>query len=82
VTTLILGTLLAIADTATHWPAFRWAGLALGLCAQVLVFKTWLRARRAPVAVMYACPFRCGFLGDQLACDAHAARCGVQRWAA
>lgn len=69
----ILGVLLEVAEMATHWPVFRWAGWALGLVAQVLALYYWSRARTAPPAVLYACP-RCGFLGDREAVEAHRCR--------
>ena len=78
----LLGALLAVADVTTHWPPLRWTGYALSIVGQLLAALVWWKARRAPVAVMYGCPNRCGFLGDQVACDAHSERCQVQRWAA
>jgi len=83
VTTLpIIGLLLAVADSTTHWPGFRWAGVALTIGGQCLVSWAWWKARHQPVAVTFGCPYRCGFLGDQLACETHAQRCQAPRWAA
>ena len=78
----IVGLLLAVADAATHWPPFRWAGYTLSVVGQALAAAAWWKARHAPPAVMYACPNRCGFLGDAAAVDAHAEHCRVQRRAA
>ncbi len=78
----LLGMLLAVVDMATHWPPLRWLGYTLSIAGQLLAALVWWKARHAPVAVMYACPNRCGFMGDQLACDAHFHRCQAQRWAA
>ncbi len=78
----LLGLLLAVADTATHWTLLRWLGYLLSIVGQVMAAAAWWKSKHAPFAVMYACPQRCGFLGDVTAVDAHAERCRVQRWAA
>jgi len=78
----ILGLLLALAEAATCWPGFRWASLTLSIAGQCLAAWAWWKARHQPVAVTYACPYRCGFIGDRLACHIHAERCEVARWAA
>jgi hypothetical protein len=77
-----VGVALELGDYLTHWPIFRWLGYGFSITGLVLTLHFQRQARRAPVAVMYACPHRCGFLGDQAACDAHSERCQVQRWAA
>ena len=78
----LLGLLIAMADVGTHWPLWRWLGYLLSILGQCFAAWAWWKARHAPLAVTYACPYRCGFLGDQVACDAHAERCQTGRWAA
>jgi hypothetical protein len=78
----LLGLLLAIADAVTHWEFLRWLGYLFSIVGQFLAVTAWLKSRRSPQAVTYACPNRCGFLGDQAGCDAHAECCRVQWWAA
>ena len=77
-----VGVLLELAEFATHWPVFRWLGYAFSFAGLLLTLRWQWQAKRAPVAVTYACPYYCGFLGDLAACEIHAVRCQTQRWAA
>jgi hypothetical protein len=77
-----VGVLLELADYLTHWPIFRWLGYGFSFAGLLLTLRWQWQAKRAPVAVTYACPYYCGFLGDLAACEVHAVRCQTQRWAA
>ena len=41
----VFGLLLAVADAATHWPPFRWAGYALSVVVQALAAAAWWKVK-------------------------------------
>ena len=77
-----IGVLLELGDYVTHWPIFRWVGYAFSFAGLLLTLKWQWQAKRAPVAITYTCPYYCGFLGDQIACEVHSERSRVRRQAA
>ena len=67
----IIGALLELAGYATQWPVFRWVGYAMAIAGQLLALYFWRKGQMGPKPVLYRCPRRCGFLGDQAAVEAH-----------
>ena len=66
-----LALLIDLIELLPHWGVLRWAEYGLGIAAQALAVATYCKAKRAPRAVIWDCPFCSAVQGDQISVRVH-----------